>query len=146
MNSKVHVSLDVKNLEQSVNYYSVLFNMAPTKLKPGYAKFDVADPSINLTLGETKAPSVTGPNHMGIRVNTLDEVIAAKGRLEKAGFTTMDEMGTTCCYAVQDKIWSSDPNGNRWEVYIFKGDAESFGAPPKQNEACTPGGACCSAS
>lgn len=143
MTSKVHVSLDVKNIEESVRYYSVLFNMQPTKLKPSYAKFDVADPSINLTLGQSQSPTVTGPNHMGIRMNTIDEVISAKDRLEKAGFTTMDEMGTTCCYAVQDKVWSADPNGNRWEVYIFKGDTESFGAPPKQNEACSPGGACC---
>ncbi len=142
--SKVHVSLDTRDINASVRYYSTLFNMEPTKLKPGYAKFDVADPAINLTLGQTSATTVTGPNHMGIRVNTLDEVIAAKNRLEKAGFTTMDEMGTTCCYAVQDKIWSSDPSGNRWEVYIFKGDAESFGAPLVQNTACAPGGACCS--
>ena len=142
--SKVHVSLDTKDINASVKYYSTLFNMPPTKLKPGYAKFDVADPAINLTLGQTSAATVSGPNHMGIRVNSLDEVIAAKERLEQAGFTTMDEMGTTCCYAVQDKIWSSDPNGNRWEVYIFKGDAEAFGAAPVQNAVCTPGGACCS--
>ena len=150
MTSKVHVSLDTKDINASVRYYATLFNMEPTKLKPGYAKFDVADPAINLTLGQTSAETVTGPNHMGIRVNTLDEVIAAKDRLEKAGFTTMDEMGTTCCYAVQDKVWSSDPSGNRWEVYIFKGDAEKFGAAPQQNSAaagksdCAPGGACCS--
>jgi predicted enzyme related to lactoylglutathione lyase len=144
MTSKVHVSLDTKDINESVRYYSTLFNMEPTKLKPGYAKFDVADPAINLTLGQTSADVVTGPNHMGIRVSTLDEVIAAKNRLEKAGFTTMDEMGTTCCYAVQDKVWSSDPSGNRWEVYIFKGDAEKFGAAPQQNADCAPGGACCS--
>ncbi|HUQ49891.1 MAG TPA: ArsI/CadI family heavy metal resistance metalloenzyme [Terriglobales bacterium] len=144
MATKVHVSLDVKDMEASVRFYSVLFNMEPTKLKPGYAKFDVADPAINLTLGKSSAATVTGPNHMGIRVNLLDEVINAKDRLEEAGFTTSDEMGTTCCYAVQDKIWTADPSGNRWEVYIFKGDAESFGTPPLQNEACSPGGACCS--
>jgi len=143
--NKVHVFLDTKDINESVRYYSTLFDMAPTKVKPGYAKFDVANPPINLTLGQTTAPNVYGPNHMGIRYNSLDEVIAAKERLEKAGFTTMDEMGTTCCYAVQDKVWSIDPSGNRWEVYIFKGDAESFGhAPPQKNEACSPGGACCS--
>lgn len=148
--SKVHVSLDTKDITASIRYYSTLFNMEPTKVKPGYAKFDVADPAINLTLGQTSAAVVTGPNHMGIRVNFIDEVIAAKDRLEKAGFTTMDEMGTTCCYAVQDKVWSADPSGNRWEIYIFKGDAEKFGAAPTQNSAaaqtndCAPGGACCS--
>ena len=144
MTSKVHVSLDTKDINASVRYYATLFNMQPTKVKPGYAKFDVADPAINLTLGQTSAAVVTGPNHMGIRVNTIEEVIAAKERLEKAGFTTMDEMGTTCCYAVQDKVWSADPSGNRWEVYIFKGDAEKFGAAPTQNTDCAPGGACCS--
>ncbi|MEO6119610.1 MAG: ArsI/CadI family heavy metal resistance metalloenzyme [Terriglobales bacterium] len=148
--SKVHVSLDTKDINQSIRYYATLFNMEPTKVKPGYAKFDVADPAINLTLGQTSAAVVTGPNHMGIRVNSIEEVIAAKDRLEKAGFTTMDEMGTTCCYAVQDKVWSADPSGNRWEVYIFKGDAEKFGGASTQNSAaahnndCAPGGACCS--
>jgi predicted enzyme related to lactoylglutathione lyase len=125
--SKVHISLDVNDLEKSVNFYSTLFQTAPTKVKPGYAKFDLDEPSINLTLGESNVDRVNGPNHMGVRVSTIDEVIAAKLRLESAGFVTSDEMGVTCCYAVQDKIWATDPTGYRWEVYIFKGDSEQFG-------------------
>jgi len=132
--SKVHVSLDVTNLEQSVRFYSTLFQTAPTKVKPGYAKFDLAEPSLNLTFVETDSATAEGPNHMGWRVTTLDEVLAAKQRLEAAGYITSDEMGVTCCYAVQDKIWATDPTGYRWEVYIFKGDAEVFG--PAGVEKC----------
>ena len=132
--TKIHVSLDVNNLEQSVQFYSTLFQTVPTKVKPGYAKFDLDEPSINLTMVETKVDGVNGLNHMGWRVSSLDQVIAAKMRLEQAGYVTSDEMGVTCCYAVQDKIWATDPTGYRWEVYIFKGDAELMGPPDV--EAC----------
>ena len=132
MPAKLHVSLDVNNIDQSVKFYSTLFNAQPTKLKPGYAKFDLNEPAVVLTLNHSVQPvaQVTGLNHMGSRVGGIEQVLAARTRLENAGFTTADEMGTTCCYAVQDKIWATDPNGYRWEVYVFKGDAESFGAAP----------------
>jgi catechol 2,3-dioxygenase-like lactoylglutathione lyase family enzyme len=122
MSSKVHVSLDVTNIEESARFYSVLFDMNPTKLKADYAKFDVENPAINLTMNKGNPCCVQGLNHMGIRVEKIEQVLAAKQRLESAGYRTSDEMGTTCCYAAQDKIWAKDPNGYRWEVYIFKGD------------------------
>src|SRR5438445_8356236 len=100
--SKVHVSLDVENLAESVRFYSVLFDTAPTKVKPKYAKFDLEEPSLNLTMNESKPCCIQGLNHMGIRVESIEQVLAAKKRLESAGFVTSHEMGTTCCYAVQD--------------------------------------------
>ncbi len=125
MTSKVHVSLDVNDIEESARFYSTLFGMTPSKRKPGYAKFDVAEPAINLTLQESRHCCLQGLNHMGIRVNSTDEVLAFKQQLEKGGVKTLDEMNTTCCYAVQDKIWVADPTGFRWEIYVFKGDSET---------------------
>ncbi|MCU1284553.1 MAG: Glyoxalase/bleomycin resistance protein/dioxygenase [Acidobacteriales bacterium] len=134
--SKVHVSLDVENLAQSIRFYSVLFNTEPTKIKPKYAKFDLDEPSLNLTMNETKPCCIQGLNHMGVRVETIEEVLAAKQRLEAAGFATSDEFGITCCYAVQDKIWAKDPNGIRWEVYIFRGDTEHAEIAPAEVACC----------
>jgi predicted enzyme related to lactoylglutathione lyase len=136
MASKVHVSLDVKNLEESVRFYSTLFTTTPTKVKPGYAKFDLENPAVNLTLEEHKPCCITGVSHLGVRVESIEEVLAAKTRLSEAGFTTEDEMNTTCCYAVQDKIWAQDPTGYRWEVYIFKQDSEQAFETPKAEAVC----------
>src|SRR3954468_19592066 len=130
MNPKLHLSLDVADFEQSVHFYSSLFNMEPTKLKPGYAKFDAAAPPVNLTLNQGSPCCVSGLNHLGVRVETTEDILAAKQRLEKAGFATRDEFGTTCCYAVQDKIWATDPTGYRWEVYVFKQDADLMACSP----------------
>ena len=124
MPSRVHVSLDVNDIEESARFYSALFGMTPTKQKPGYAKFDVDEPAINLTLQESRHCCLQGLSHMGIRVNSTDEVLALKQRLEQAGLKTRDEMNTTCCYALQDKIWLTDPTGYRWEVYVFKSNSE----------------------
>ncbi|MGH9492596.1 MAG: ArsI/CadI family heavy metal resistance metalloenzyme [Terriglobales bacterium] len=124
MNPKMHVSLDVKNVEESVRFYSALFDAPPTKVKPGYAKFDLDQPAINLTMQQATHCCLQGLSHMGVRVNSTEEVLAVKQRLNAAGIRTLDEMDTTCCYAVQDKIWLTDPTGYRWEVYVFKGNME----------------------
>ncbi len=128
--SKVHVSLDVNDIEESARFYSTLFAMEPSKRKPGYAKFEVAEPALNLTLQEARHCCLQGLSHLGIRVNSTEDVLAVKRRLEQAGINTLDEMNTTCCYAVQDKIWVADPTGYRWEVYVFKGDSEVAQDPP----------------
>ena len=125
MNPKLHVSLDVTNVEESVRFYSALFDASPTKVKPGYAKFDLDQPAINLTMQEATHCCLQGLSHMGVRVSSTEEVLAVKQRLNAAGIRTLDEMNTTCCYAVQDKIWLTDPTGYRWEVYVFKGDTET---------------------
>jgi catechol 2,3-dioxygenase-like lactoylglutathione lyase family enzyme len=125
MTSKLHVSLDVKNVEESVKFYSVFFGAEPTKVKPGYAKFDLENPAVNFTMQEFPHCCLQGLSHMGLRVDSTEQVVAFKSRLNAAGLKTEDEMNTTCCYAVQDKIWVTDPTGYRWEVYVFKGDTEN---------------------
>jgi catechol 2,3-dioxygenase-like lactoylglutathione lyase family enzyme len=122
MNPKVHVSLDVTDIQASISFYSALFNTSPTKVKPGYAKFDMEAPAINLTLQEIQRCCIQGLSHLGIRVDSLGEVAGYKARLNSAGIETQDELGSTCCRALQDKVWASDPTGYRWEVYVFKGD------------------------
>lgn len=139
-NPKFHLSLDVKNVEESVRFYSTLFNIQPTKVKPGYAKFDLVEPALNLTMQEKTPCCITGLSHMGVRVDSTAQVLDAKARLQAAGLATFDEMNTTCCHAVQDKIWVTDPTGYRWEVYVFKGDAE----PASDSQPAAAAGACCS--
>jgi catechol 2,3-dioxygenase-like lactoylglutathione lyase family enzyme len=124
MNPKLHISLDVHNIDESVRFYSLLFNSAPTKLKPGYAKFDLDQPAVNLTMQEKSHCCLQGLSHLGIRVESTAEVLAYKERLEQAGLEVEDEMQTVCCHALQDKIWVQDPTGYRWEIYVFKGDVE----------------------
>ena len=140
MNPKLHVSLDVKNVEESVRFYSALFDAPPTKVKPGYAKFDLDQPSINLTMQQASHCCLQGLSHLGVRVNSTEEVLAVKQRLNAAGIKTLDEMNTTCCHAVQDKIWLTDPTGYRWEVYVFKGDA---GQPEAHAQSSRAASACC---
>ena len=137
MNPKFHLSLDVASLEDSVRFYSALLNAAPTKHKPGYAKFDLASPPINLAMQEKTHCCLQGLSHMGLRVQTTEEIQLIKKRLEDAGYKTLDETNTTCCYALQDKFWVSDPSGYRWEVYILKADTEH------ENDASVMPKACC---
>ena len=116
---KVHVALNVNDIEKSAKFYRAMFGTEPVKLKPGYAKFDVAEPALNLTLnyvGEVKERGAL--NHLGVQVFSTDAVLAARERLQTAGLATFDEMGTDCCYALQDKVWVTDPNGYRWEVFV----------------------------
>lgn len=118
---KVHVALNVNDVDQSVRFYQAMFGAEPVKHKPGYAKFDIAEPALNLTLNKNGAVEHPGAlNHLGIQVASTDEVLRAKARLEQAGLATFDEMNTDCCYAVQDKVWIADPNGYRWEFFVVK--------------------------
>ena len=137
MDPKFHLSLDVASLEDSVRFYSALLSVAPTKHKPGYAKFDLASPPINLAMQEKTHCCLQGLSHMGLRVQTTEEIQLIKKRLEDAGYETLDEANTTCCYALQDKFWVSDPSGYRWEVYILKADTEH------ENDAAVMPKACC---
>ena len=118
---KIHIALNVKDVEQSVRFYRAMFGVDPVKWKPGYAKFDVAEPPLNLTLNHDGALKDRGAlNHLGIEVPTTTDVLAAKERLQKAGLTTLDEMNVDCCFALQDKVWIADPDGNRWEFFVVK--------------------------
>jgi len=134
---KPHVSLNVTDIEASVAFYEKAFGVTATKRRPGYAKFDLAEPSLNLTM--QKAPR-TGVNasHFGIQVESTEDVGAAWARFKQAGLTTRTETNTECCYALQDKVWVEDPDGNAWEVFVVKGDAPVMSAEPKASACCAP--------
>lgn len=143
---KVHVALNVGGLEESIKFYRAMFGMDPVKWKPGYAKFDIAEPPLNLTLNYSGAVKDKGAlNHLGIEVEDTSQVLAAKKRFVEAGLATVDEMNVDCCFALQDKVWVTDPDGNRWEVFTVKiGDTR-----PELNAADTASSAkpsgCCQA-
>ncbi len=117
---RLHVALNVKSVEKSKPFYELLLGTAPSKERPRYAKFEPVDPSVNLTLNEvTEDFAVEGASaHFGIQVKSVAEVHSAKERFEQAGFQTITEEATTCCYAVQDKVWAIDPDGHKWEVFV----------------------------
>lgn len=118
---KVHVALNVHDVEQSVKFYRAMFSVDPVKWKPGYAKFDIAEPPLNLTLNYEGQINDRGAlNHLGIEVASTAEVVAAKERLGQGGLATFDEINVDCCYALQDKVWVSDPDGYRWEIFTVK--------------------------
>lgn len=127
---KTHVALNVTNLEKSVTFYQAMFGVAPVKHKVDYAKFDLVNPQLNLTLNlAEKVLRSSTLSHLGVQVENSKDVQAAIHRFKEAGLATFEEKDTNCCYALQDKVWVSDPDGNRWEVFVVKvGDTD-----PEQN-------------
>jgi len=124
MSASVHVSLNVSDLEKSVAFYRGLFG-EPAKLKADYAKFVSADPEIHLALQPGLETPGAGPlSHLGIRVGSLDEVRRRRAELRARGVVSEEEKREACCYALQEKFWLSDPDGNRWEVYTVLEDLE----------------------
>lgn len=121
--SRVQLALRVADLEAAVGFYSRLFDTAPAKRRPGYANFAIVEPPLKLVLLEGAAGEPTRMDHLGVEVSTTDEVTAATTRLADAGLATRPEENTTCCYAVQDKVWVTGPGGEPWEVYTVTGDA-----------------------
>ena len=118
---KVHVALNVSDVNRSTQFYQAMFGLEPVKLKPGYAKFDVSEPPLNLTLNQASVWNGGGAlNHLGVEVTSTDDVLAARERLQKAGLATFDEMNVDCCFALQDKTWITDPDGYRWEIFTVK--------------------------
>ena len=115
---KTHIALKVLDLAQSVDFYKTLFSAQPVKYKAGYAKFDVANPELNLTLNKSDRVLVDGTlSHLGIQVDSIETVRDVAARLKTAGLPLAEEFNTDCCYALQDKVWVTDPDGNRWEVF-----------------------------
>ncbi|MGY1805217.1 ArsI/CadI family heavy metal resistance metalloenzyme [Blastococcus sp. SYSU D00922] len=123
--SRVQLALRVADLEAAVDFYSRLFATEPAKRRPGYANFAVTEPPLKLVLLEGEPGEPTRMDHLGVEVPSTDEVTAATGRLAGAGLATRVEDGTTCCYAVQDKVWVTGPGGEPWEVYTVTGDARA---------------------
>jgi predicted enzyme related to lactoylglutathione lyase len=120
-----HLALTVGNVERAIPFYRALFGVDPSKIRTGYAKFELDQPALNFTLNEGERTDGLGAfNHAGIQVATTDDVLRARARLVEAGLATFDEMDTTCCYAKQDKIWVTAPDGESWEVFVTHGDAD----------------------
>ena len=115
---KAHLALNVRNVEQSIAFYRRMFGIEPSKVRTGYAKFDVHNPPLNFTLNESVVSNRGALSHLGIQVSSTDDVLAIRNRWNEAGLTTRDEMQTSCCYAVQDKTWVRDPDGYEWEVFV----------------------------
>jgi catechol 2,3-dioxygenase-like lactoylglutathione lyase family enzyme len=121
-----HLALTVSDVERSIAFYRALFGVEPSKVRPGYAKFELAEPPLNFTLNQgERGESLGAFNHAGIQVGSTDDVLRAKARLVEAGLATFDEMSTTCCYAKQDKIWVTAPDGESWEVFVTHEDVET---------------------
>ncbi len=123
--SRVQLALRVGDLEGSIGFYSKLFGTGPAKRRPGYANFAVAEPALKLVLLEGEPGQATVLDHLGVEVESTEQVESAAGRLAGEGLETRAETGTTCCYAVQDKVWVHGPGREPWEVYVVKADAGS---------------------
>ncbi|MEK6277021.1 MAG: ArsI/CadI family heavy metal resistance metalloenzyme [Actinomycetota bacterium] len=132
-----HLALTVTDVERSLPFYRALFGVEPSKVRAGYAKFEVPDPALNFTLNQGDRRDGLGAfNHAGIQVGSTDDVLRARARLVEAGLATFDEMDTTCCYAKQDKIWVRDPDGAPWEVFVTHEDVEGGAAEAEQAACC----------
>jgi catechol 2,3-dioxygenase-like lactoylglutathione lyase family enzyme len=116
--SRLHVSVNVQNLAKSVPFYQRFFGENPTKVREGFAKFEIAEPALNFTLNEHPNNISKLEGHFGVQVKSTKFVEEAFGRLQEGGFKIITEDGVECCYALQTKIWVADPDGNRWEVFV----------------------------
>jgi len=134
--SRVQLALNVNDVDEAVAFYSKLFGTEPAKRRPGYANFAIAEPPLKLVLLEN--PGQGGSiNHLGVEVADVDTVDSEQTRLAEAGLASIDERGTTCCYAKQDKFWvEGTPNGERWEVYTVLADSQSFSAESTEGATC----------
>jgi catechol 2,3-dioxygenase-like lactoylglutathione lyase family enzyme len=144
---KPHVSLNVKNIEQSVEFYKKMLGIEPLKFikaettvhsilqdqtgmdsqqtRTGYAKFDIQSPPLNLVLNEIEFKSGGSLSHLGLQVESTEDVLGMREMWHKNGLSTVDEMSVNCCYAVQDKTWVKDPDGNEWEVFVVLENTEN---------------------
>ncbi|MFI6608788.1 ArsI/CadI family heavy metal resistance metalloenzyme [Streptomyces sp. NPDC050507] len=130
--SRVQLALRVPDLQASIAFYSKLFATEPAKLRDGYANFTIAEPPLKLVLVQGAPDTETRMDHLGVEVDTTEAVHAATTRLQDEGLATDVETDTTCCYALQDKVWVHGPGQEPWEVYVVKADADSL-AKQKNN-------------
>lgn len=140
--SRVQLALNVENLDEAITFYTKLFGIEPAKVKPAYANFVVSDPPLKLVLLEN--PGSGGSlNHLGVEVESSQRVHAEIARLTGEGLFTDEEIGTTCCFATQDKVWVTGPGGEKWEVYTVLADSETFGTSPQHREPDADATPCC---
>ena len=135
----MHVSLYVSNLAASVNFYTNFFGQAADKIKPGYAKYILEKPSLIISFIENPERVQANFGHLGFQLETIEEMTNCLNKARLLGVVSKEEIGTSCCYAVQDKFWATDPDGVQWEVYYFHEDAE-FNDP---HYALEDAAACC---
>ncbi|MBK6589344.1 MAG: VOC family protein [Acidobacteria bacterium] len=119
---KAHLALNVKDVETSIEFYKKMLGIEPSKVRTGYAKFDVQKPPLNLTLNQNVFSGHGALSHLGIQVAATEDVIALREQWKERGLEPREEMQTTCCYALQDKAWVNDPDGNEWEVFTVLED------------------------
>jgi catechol 2,3-dioxygenase-like lactoylglutathione lyase family enzyme len=120
--AKVHISLRVKDIAASTRFYEAFLGTPPHKVRPGYANFDLEDPPLKLALNEAQYDGAGSLDHLGFVVESREAVQAARERMVAACLTTFSEEEVTCCYATQDKVWVTDPDGHSWEVYVLLDD------------------------
>ncbi len=119
---KAHLAINVRDVEKSMDFYRRMLGIEPSKVRRGYAKFDLTEPPLNFTLNEVPFNERGALSHLGIQVATSEDVMAMRERWITAGLIPRDEMQTDCCYAIQDKAWVRDPDGNEWEVFVVLKD------------------------
>jgi hypothetical protein len=139
---RFHVHVSVKDLSESIVFYSKLFGAEPSVTKPDYAKWMLEDPRVNFAISHNKCGSTTGVNHLGLQVESEDELSVLEARFAQAGLSGVEEHGAACCYAQSDKTWLQDPQGIAWENFHTLGSVPVFGGSGpemvRSNSACTP--------
>ncbi|GAA1910700.1 ArsI/CadI family heavy metal resistance metalloenzyme [Streptantibioticus ferralitis] len=137
--SRVQLALRVADLEGSIAFYSKLFGTEPAKIRDGYANFAIAEPPLKLVLIQGEPGVETRLDHLGVEVDSTEQVSAVADHLKQAGLATFEENDTSCCYALQDKVWVHGPGKEPWEVYVVKADADTLGksaTPGAEGDAC----------
>lgn len=133
---KAHLAINVRDVESSIPFYKKMFGIDPSKVRTGYAKFDVQNPPLNFTLNQVAFGERGALSHLGIQVAGTEDVIAMRKRWQESGLTPREEMQTTCCYALQDKAWVNDPDGNEWEVFVVLKDNLSQETQNSADKTC----------
>ena len=136
-----HLAINVRDVSASIEFYRNLFGVEPSKVRTGYAKFDVTNPPLNFTLNQHPFREAGALSHLGFQVSSTDDVLAVRQQWHERGLITRDEMQTDCCYATQDKTWVKDPDGNEWEVFVVLKDNLPEQAAAAETACCVP--ACC---
>jgi catechol 2,3-dioxygenase-like lactoylglutathione lyase family enzyme len=139
---KAHLAINVRSVEKSLDFYTKLFGVEPSKVRKEYAKFDVQNPPLNFTLNEVLFSDAGALSHLGIQVSSTGDVLKVRQHWAEKGLITRDEMKTDCCYATQDKTWVKDPDGNEWEVFVVLEDNLPE-KPAAESTCCAP--TCCTA-
>ena len=136
---KAHLAINVRDVEKSIDFYKKMFGIEPSKVRTGYAKFDVANPPLNFTLNQVAFTDSGALSHLGIQVASTEDVVAMRDTWRQKGLVPREEMQTTCCYALQDKAWVYDPDGNEWEVFVvLKDNLSEQTQATAESTCCTP--------